>query len=147
MKNIERKDAILEFRDKYAFLSNFYVASVNYAGHTFQNNEAAFQAMKNPVAADLFTGIDAKTAKRMGRRVELRVDWETVKERIMYEICLAKFTQHSELAQKLLKTGTKYLVEGNYWGDTEWGVCNGKGKNKLGKILMRVREELRGGKA
>ena len=103
--------------------------------------------MKNPVAADLFTGIDAKTAKRMGRRVELRVDWETVKERIMYEICLAKFTQHSELAQKLLKTGTKYLVEGNYWGDTEWGVCNGKGKNKLGKILMRVREELRGGKA
>lgn len=62
----------------------------------------------------------------------------------MYEICKAKFTQHKDLAEKLLETGDEELVEGNKWNDTYWGVCNGKGKNQLGKILMRIREELKG---
>lgn len=146
MKNFVRETVILEFRDDYAFLSNFYDAPVEYEGLVFQNNEAAFQAMKNPAQAHKFTDIGAKSAKRRGRQVELRNDWEHVKECIMYEICLAKFTQHPDLKEKLLATGDKFLTEGNYWGDTEWGICGGKGKNKLGKILMRVREELRGGK-
>lgn len=146
MKNFVRETVILEFRDDYAFLSNFYDAPVEYEGLVFQNNEAAFQAMKNPAQAHKFTDIGAKSAKRLGRQVELRNDWEHVKECIMYEICLAKFTQHPDLKEKLLATGDKFLTEGNYWGDTEWGICGGKGKNKLGKILMRVREELRGGK-
>ena len=42
----------------------------------------------------------------------------------------------------LLATGKATLVEGNSWGDTFWGVCRGKGKNMLGKILMRVRKRL-----
>ena len=70
-------------------------------------------------------------------------DWEEVKDQIMYEICLAKFTQNEELKEKLLATGNEELVEGNTWHDTYWGVCNRRGKNKLGKILMRVRSELK----
>ena len=52
-------------------------------------------------------------------------------------------TQNPELGNKLLETGNQELVEGNTWGDIFWGVCNGKGQNWLGKILMMVRDEIR----
>ena len=60
----------------------------------------------------------------------------------MYLICRAKFFQNEDLGQKLMNTGDAVLIEGNYWGDRYWGVCNGEGQNKLGKILMKIREEL-----
>ena len=138
----ETNKPITEFRNEYSFLSNFYNADITYNGLAFKNNEAAFQAMKCPEQAEKFTPKNPSEAKSLGRRIPLRKDWEQVKERIMYEICLAKFTQNPALKEKLLATGRKYLIEGNFWGDTEWGVCNGNGENKLGKILMRVREAL-----
>ena len=136
---------IKEFRGQYYFLSNFYTSKVTYKGLSYMNNEAAFQAQK---VLDLdgkkaFCTLDAKDAKRQGRRVKLRSDWESVKDNIMYEIVLAKFSQNYTLKEKLLNTGDKILIEGNKWNDTYWGVCNGKGMNKLGTILMKVREELK----
>ena len=53
--------------------------------------------------------------------------------------------QHPDLKEKLLSSGSVHLIEGNDWNDREWGVCNGEGKNKLGKILMRIRGELTNG--
>ena len=135
---------ILEFRNEHYYLSNFYNAPVRYNGLTFKNNEAAFQAMKCPERASEFCDLNSADAKRLGRCVRLRSDWSVVKERIMYEICLAKFTQNDELKRRLLATGDALLVEGNSWNDREWGVCNGVGENKLGKIPMRVRNELKG---
>lgn len=134
--------AITSFRGKYAFLSNFYEALIEYNGFHFRNNEAAFQAMKNPREADRFTELSARDAKALGKKVHLRQDWEDAKVRIMYEVCLAKFSQHPELKERLLATGNSFLEEGNDWGDIEWGVCNGYGKNRLGKILMLVRRDL-----
>lgn len=61
----------------------------------------------------------------------------------MYEVCFAKFTQNSELGQKLIDTGNATLIEGNDWGDKTWGMVNGAGQNKLGKILMKIREKLK----
>ena len=61
----------------------------------------------------------------------------------MYDICYAKFTQNEELKSRLLATGTHLLEEGNTWGDKIWGTVDGEGENHLGKILMRVRKELR----
>lgn len=61
----------------------------------------------------------------------------------MYEICKAKFSQNTELKKRLLSTGNEHLEEGNTWGDKIWGTVNGVGENRLGKILMRIREELR----
>lgn len=61
----------------------------------------------------------------------------------MYLVVKSKFEQNSDLKDKLIATGDEYLEEGNTWNDTYWGVCRGKGKNILGKILMRVREELK----
>lgn len=133
---------ISAFRGKYAFLSNFYETEIYCWGFKYRNAEAAFQAMKNPLNAGMFEGLNAKEAKKLGRTVELRKDWEKHKEGFMYTVCLAKFTQNAELKEKLLATGDKVLEEGNNWGDTEWGICNGVGKNLLGNILMRIRGEL-----
>ena len=73
----------------------------------------------------------------------MREDWDRIKKRIMFKLVKDKFTRDETLRTKLLGTGNDLLVEDNTWGDTYWGKCNGKGKNHLGKILMRVRHELR----
>lgn len=98
--------------------------------------------MKNPREAYRFTELSAKEANLLGKKVHLRQDWEDAKVRIMYEICLAKFSQHPKLKERLLVTGNAFIEEDNDWCDTEWGVCNGYGKNRLGKILMLVRRDL-----
>lgn len=134
---------ILEFKDEHFYLSNFYETPILYNGYYFTNNEAAFQAMKCPERIHEFCGLNPSKAKKLGRRVQLRHDWEFIKESVMYEICKQKFLQHPSLAKKLLTTGNGLLVEGNDWGDREWGVCGGRGNNKLGKILMTIRKELK----
>lgn len=132
------------FRGDYFFLSNFYEAPVSYDGLTYKNNEAAFQAQKtNAKDRHTFTDLSASEAKRLGRIVILRRDWEHVKVKIMYEIVKAKFEQNPDLRIKLLNTGDAELEEGNTWGDRIWGTVNGSGQNLLGKILMQVRDELR----
>ena len=82
-------------------------------------------------------------AKRMGRTVQLRPDWEESKYKIMKEGLLLKFLTHKDLAKKLIETEDAWLIEGNWWGDTYWGVCNGVGHNMLGNLLMEIREKLR----
>lgn len=134
---------ISEFKDKYFFLSNFYNCDVEYNGYVFKNNEAAFQAMKCPERIQEFVNLNPSEAKRLGRKVKLREDWESVKERIMYEICFEKFSKNDKLKNMLIQTNDSYLIEGNWWGDTYWGVCKGVGKNKLGKILMKIRDDLK----
>ena len=86
----------------------------------------------------------------MGRKVQLRHDWEEVKYRLMVDICYAKFTQNPELKEILLSTGDETLVENTTgWHDNIWGNCecprciNKEGKNLLGKALMEVRELIR----
>lgn len=140
-------EAIREFIDAYAFLSNFYHSPVKYRNLIYLNAEAAFQAQKESCEKDKeqYTRMNPAQAKLVGRNCNLREDWEEIKEQTMYEIVKAKFTQNKALARLLLATGDAYLEEGNWWHDTTWGVCNGVGENKLGKILMRVREELGGG--
>ena len=85
-------------------------------------------------------------AKRLGKRIELRSDWLEVRDQIMYQVVLEKFKQNPDLKAMLLATGDAHLEEGNTWKDRYWGVCpprSGNGENKLGQILMRVREELK----
>ena len=138
---------IQSFRGEYEFLSNFYPAEVSYNGLTFQNNEAAFQAQKtlDPAEKAQFTTMQPADAKRKGRIVHLRADWERVKNGIMEEIVRAKFTQNPDLKKKLLATEDILLIEGNTWNDRYWGVDirSGNGQNHLGRILMKVRSELR----
>lgn len=91
-----------------------------------------------------FINLPSNKSKRLGRQVQLRPDWEDVKAEIMEEIVRAKFLQNPDIAEKLLATGDIPIIEGNTWGDTCWGVDTrtGKGNNLLGKILMKIRNEL-----
>lgn len=133
------------FDGEYAFLSNFYERKIEYDGITYGSSEAAFQAQKTLDIEERlqFASLTPMQSKRKGRKVALRPDWEDVKVLTMYKIVLAKFTQNPDLAEKLIATGDEELIEGNYWHDTFWGVCDGVGTNFLGKILMDVRENIK----
>lgn len=131
------------FRYDYYFLSNFYNCDIKIAGITYKNAEAAFQSFKtlNLNIRKKFSDLKSNEAKKLGRQIKLRPDWEKIKDNIMHIVIKAKFEQNIDLKNKLINTKNLYLEETNSWHDTYWGVCNGIGENKLGQILMKVREE------
>ena len=147
---------ILRFTGKYFFLSNMYSCTIKLSNVTFPSAEHAFQAFKCVNTEDFNKILNCKSSKlarKLGRQVRLRSDWEQVKDQIMFEVVKAKFMQNLDLANKLINTYPKILVEGNTWKDTYWGVdlfrhneeykygyC---GRNKLGEILMQIRGLLR----
>ena len=130
------------FRGKYFFLSNFYPCRIEYDGLVYQNAEAAYQAQKELdfEKRKSYQSLNPYDAKRHGRSANLRSDWEDVKDSIMYEIIFAKFQQNPDL-KWLLMCVVDPIVEENTWNDTYWGVCRGKGLNKLGEILTMVRQK------
>lgn len=138
--------AIEEFSGEYEFLSNFYKASVKIHGITFPTNEHAFQAFKSDridvIRQFCDSAMSCGRARKLGRQLNLRKDWEDIKVGLMYAIVRDKFTRHEDLKLKLLETADNELIEGNTWGDTCWGIYEGIGLNLLGKILMLVRSEL-----
>jgi hypothetical protein len=144
------------FTGEYAFLSNFFPCKVRdiwsskkdlalWGSQEFQSSEAAFQAQKTEefFLREPFQKYTAAKAKRMGRGLELREDWEYSKIHIMYRILWAKFTQNLQLAQLLLNTGEEELIEKNDWYDHFWGMCGGRGENHLGICLMMLRDQFR----
>ena len=136
-------DKIDSFRGLYQFLSNMFESPVTLNGITFRNAEAAFQSLKDPSRASEFADLTGAAAKKLGRRVQLRPDWNDVRVQSMLDVLRAKF-QNPDLQKQLLSTGSTPLIEGNTWNDTFWGVDanTGTGENTLGKLLMQVRQEL-----
>lgn len=135
---------INSFRNEYFFLSNFFPVIIWNAGIRYPSAEHAYQAAKT-LDMDMRRKIAAMPkpgqAKRAGRNVDLRPDWDTVKLDVMRRILELKFSVPS-LKAKLIATGDAHIVEGNTWGDRFWGVCNGAGANHLGKLLMALRDKL-----
>ena len=84
----------------------------------------------------------ASQCKKIGHSCPVVKDWEDIKVQIMHDVCTAKFIQNPVLKKKLVATGNCLLEEGNTWGDNYWGVVKGKGKNWLGVILMKIRQDL-----
>ncbi len=135
-----------QFINEHAFLSNFYITPISFEGKEYASVEHAYQAAKTTNPLEHQKIIDAPTpgkAKRLGAKVSLRKDWESVKQGIMLELLRIKFSNPG-LRQKLLDTGEAELIEGNNWGDMYWGLDlkTGKGFNFLGVLLMQVRKEL-----
>jgi ribA/ribD-fused uncharacterized protein len=129
------------FSGEYKFLSNFYPVKVSYAGLIFPSVEHAYQAAKTEDRGEQKKICAMKTAgeaKKYGKQVKLRRDWESAKLEIMRNLLRQKFTD-PDLKKWLLDTSPQLLVEGNDWNDTFWGICDGKGKNWLGKLLMEIR--------
>jgi ribA/ribD-fused uncharacterized protein len=139
--HIRKQDMdILEFQGKYRWLSNFWPTQVVLDGQIFPSVENAYQAAKtNPLQRAQFRYCTAWQAKRLGRTVEIRADWEQEKVPTMRALLAQKFSQGSELGEKLKETGDCQIIEGNYWGDVFWGVCKGRGQNWLGKLIMEQR--------
>lgn len=135
---------ICSFTGRYNFLSNFYPCSIYHCGIRYPSVEHAYQAAKTfdkKMRKKIARFRTAGAAKKAGRLVELRKDWEDIKLHVMNALLLEKF-HDKELAQRLIDTGDQELVEGNTWGDKYWGKCDGEGENHLGKLLMRVRQYL-----
>lgn len=148
----DNRQVIDTFDGKNRFLSNFYPVIIHSSGLLFPSVEHAYQASKtNDISAwNLIASIPAEQAgkaKRIGKKVKLRKDWDLIKLSVMRRFLKEKF-MCSDLREKLISTGSALLVEGNYWHDNFWGDChckkckNVKGLNNLGILLMEVRRQI-----
>ncbi len=134
---------------KFKF-SNFQPSPVVIDGVVWLTVEHFYQAMKTLDPKEqkkIRTLVLPGQAKRAGRKVTMRSDWEAVKEQVMMQGLRAKFAL-PDFKRSLLSTGDEEIVERNTWHDNEWGDCicqkckNKAGANKLGKLLMTLRSEL-----
>jgi ribA/ribD-fused uncharacterized protein len=143
-------EVIDRFEGEWEIFSNFYPSSVESTGFIFPTVEHAYVASKcndhmfwRMIA--MLPAEDAGKAKKLGRKVYLRKDWDIIKISVMKRFLEQKF-RIPELRDKLLSTGDATLIEGNYWHDNYWGDCSCKkcegiqGANHLGKLLMERRE-------
>jgi ribA/ribD-fused uncharacterized protein len=138
------KEQIDSFSGYFSFLSNFAGVPIEYEGLQFCSVEHAYQAAKTLDLSErkkIQTAIHPGTAKKLGRTLTIRKDWHDIKLAVMEELLNQKFSD-SYFKECLLITENVELIEGNTWGDTFWGVCNGKGQNHLGKLLMKIRSKL-----
>jgi len=138
-----------KFDGIYRFLSNFHDVYqhtgryIEWDGFNFPTVEHAYQAAKTRKFDEQQEILNCQTpgqAKRLGKRVTLRPDWEEKKLMIMEQLLRQKFNL-PYYESRLLSTGSAELIEGNEWGDCFWGVYFGRGLNHLGKLLMKIREE------
>lgn len=133
--------------EPYGYLNNFRKAPMFIYNAWYKNVESAYQSRKTfnldeQEAIRLAT--HPMTARDLGQTVTLRPDWDDIKYSIMAECVLAKFVQHRDLRERLLSTGSEFLIEDSPV-DVFWG-CGplGNGLNNLGKILMEVRYLMHG---
>ncbi|RUS21231.1 hypothetical protein BC937DRAFT_93276 [Endogone sp. FLAS-F59071] len=134
---------------EFGIFSNFYIAPIYIDGVRYETTEHYFQAAKFPddpqYQRAVATAHGPRQAAQLGRSRahKLRDDWEEVKDAVMETAVRAKFTQHKNLREQLLETGGAIIVEDSPT-DAYWGVgAERNGKNMLGIILMKIREELR----
>lgn len=151
-----KEKIIKEFKGDYRFLSNFHPCNLKmYFVELdkiiiFPTVEHYYQAMKSENWEDwikISKLIRAGEAKRAGRKLPIREDWEAIKLTIMDNALRIKFNMNwnKDLCFQLIETGNAELIEGNYWHDNYWGVCycpkcqKIKGQNVLGNLLMSIR--------
>lgn len=139
---------IESFKNEYAWLSNMEPCEIFHKGKIYSCVESAYQMEKcaNEEDKDRFTGMNGYEAKREGRKIEIREDWDEVKVKIMGSLLKKKFINIPSFRAKLEATGDEEITEGNYWHDNFWGDCTCvkcadiEGRNALGKMLMQIRK-------
>ena len=134
--------------DDYGFMSNFAPYPFSDGSKIWPTSEHYFQAQKFLVPEiqekirQIASPMDAALEGR-NRQNPLRPDWEEIKDKVMLQALRMKFSQHPEIAKELLSTGEAIIIEHKqndaYWADSG----DGSGKNKLGLLLIQVREELK----
>lgn len=137
---------IVKFRGQHWFLSNFYPVIITYQDHKFFTAEHAYHSAKATCKDDfdfIRTGRGPADALHRSRRVAHREDWDDIKLQVMHDVLMEKF-RLPRMRLLLQETGSRAIIEGNDWNECFWGVCDGRGENHLGKILMQIRRELCG---
>lgn len=141
---------IKEFRNEYAFLSNFFACPIKWKGHDYNSVEHAYQSEKSIdpewkkfCQEERFPG----KVKKESEKIKKRPDFHKENFDIMENLLRQKF-MFSEFKNKLLETGDDEIQEGNRWGDKFWGVDldTGEGENHLGKLIMKIREDIKNGR-
>lgn len=138
--------------DVYSEFSNFDPVEFIFDNRKFKNSEAAFQYGKYRPGeeTDALCTVSGAVAKRLGRQIHIRPDWDDMRYCRMKDVLLAKFSQSEKHKQLLLSTGNQWLVELTSWHDNTWGICECArckkklSENMLGLALMEVRAILRG---
>src|SRR5208282_1023914 len=136
-----------KIKDPHGYMGNFWKARFFVYGRWWNNVEAAFQAQKTSIEAEVLAiqnALKPMDARNLGQKCALRENWEQIKDIVMYDCVLAKFVQHKDLRDQLVATGDEELIEDS---PVDWTLGCGKdgtGRNLLGQILVRVRRELRG---
>lgn len=146
---LHTEDKVCGFFGPYRFLSNFWPCDVGiwWNGRRFLSVENAYQAAKFPSKyqtefVDISASMSKKLAKAMVKEDPTlfnKESWNAARLFVMANLIFQKFNFDVTLHQQLLDTGNRYLEETNSWWDVYWGVCQGKGENNLGKILMQTR--------
>jgi N-glycosidase YbiA len=138
---------IPHYETSYFLFSNFSAHVIVYKGITYPTLEHAFQAQKfsdEKTREEIRKASSPLVAFKIGRSTpNIRKDWKVIKINIMYELLKSKVEQHEEVRRKLSETGDEEIIEENP-NDSFWGAgIDGKGENHMGKLLMKVREELK----
>jgi ribA/ribD-fused uncharacterized protein len=154
-QTIQQKNFVHKFFDPLHFyrayltgytagFSTFTIHRVCIDNITYPTAEAAIQAAKNLNDIEYIQKQHARTplmSKNLGRKTEIRKDWERVCDKITYKIVKYKFDQHNDIRENLLNTGLRPIIQHSR-GDSYWGDGgDGTGQNKMGNILTKVREQ------
>ena len=136
------------YENSYFALHNFSAHSIDYKGFLYPTVEHAFHASKfddEKIREEIKNAKSPLEAFTLGKKYksERKVNWDEIKVSILYEIILEKARQHEEVRNALLSTGDEEIVEDNSEDDFWGNGSDGKGLNHTGKILMKIREELR----
>lgn len=128
------------------FLSNFYPCEIQYGRFVYGSSECAYMSAKREDVnwKEFCSENKPGVVKKKSKSVKIREDWDRIKIRVMFDVLRIKFAI-PELRNMLLATGDQQIVEGNTWGDTFYGVDKntGVGRNFLGRIIMKIREEIK----
>jgi len=138
---------VIKFYGKEHPLSNFYEAPFRIGSFIFPTVEHYYQSNKS---SDIYERVDIimadspKEAKEIAKEIESPSDnWDDRKVIYMWKGVNAKFKQNDYLKQYLLDTGDAELIENSPY-DSFWGRGkNWDGKNMLGKMLMKLRSNIR----
>lgn len=138
--------------NKWAWLSNFWLCDILIDGKVYKSTEHFYQCAKfiDPhiqkeimdcaTPKEVFLLANGKSGKYKDK---IKINWHNIKDQVMKDALMAKFTQHNDLKKKLLETGNSKLVEASPY-DSYWGCGKDKkGLNKLGQLLEEVRNKLR----
>lgn len=140
------------FTGEYRWLSNFTPVDIEFRGNIFPSVEHAYVSAKSKDPKFIKTCMDSNNSpgkiKRLCRSIEIVSNWSEVKDLVMSELVNKKFNTEP-FKTLLINTGDSIIVETNKWHDNYWGSCRcvrcgDRGKNTLGKLIMRIRDDING---